>query len=357
MNEAQKEGGKALVAAAPQARLTDQQRRVIGLLIDLTRAAFHALDDSEERQGDDGRVHVIHSNNFDAVSNALDRLDELPDDRPGYTLGPAGKAEWALLAEQSAAPQTVTAPRQFTDEQVAALRVAADALIERYAAPIRAILDNAEHAPLARAHSEQGSVQRIAELEKERDHWKANHDAQVERARVLMERTDVPLERTRAYQHMRTLQRLVDVQKTLLEAFTGQLEAPADFNACTDDPIPAFPHSLKRLTDAYCVQQPLPVPDQMALVYRVDIGRLRGSWIHKNAYFESTVPAMQKIRAAIQDYHFALDSRARGLVAQDLAFNAICQALGMQWEQGKELQRRANAASGELNQANEQGKA
>lgn len=33
----------------------------------------------------------------------------------------------------------------------------------------------------------------------ERDHWKANHDAQVERARVLVERTDMPLERVQAY--------------------------------------------------------------------------------------------------------------------------------------------------------------
>ncbi|MEZ2310812.1 hypothetical protein AB6809_29630 [Paraburkholderia sp. RCC_158] len=210
-------------------------------------------------------------------------------------------------------------------------------------------------AVFAGIHPQTAQADRIAELERERDHWKANHDAQVERARVLMERTDVPVERTRAYQHMRTLQRLVEVQKMLLEAFTGQLEAPADFNACTDDPIPAFPHSLKRLTDAYCVQQPLPVPDQMALVYRVDIGRLRGAWIHKNAYFENTVPHMQAIRAAIQDYHFALDTRAHSGVAMDNAFRAICNALGMHWEQGAEKARRdANAASGQSNHSNEQ---
>lgn len=217
-------------------------------------------------------------------------------------------------------------------------------------------LDNLQRV-IARIHSEPSPAVRIAELERERDHWKANHDAQVERARVLMERPDMPLERVRAYQHMRTLQRLVDVQKMLLEAFTGQLAAPADFNPCTDDPIPGLDASVQRLRDAYCVQQPLPVPDQMALVYRVDIGRLRADWVHKRAYFESTVPAMQKIRAAIQDYHFALDSRAHGGIAQNRAFNAICEALGMHWEQGKELQRRAKAASGESNQPSEQGKA
>jgi len=34
----------------------------------------------------------------------------------------------------------------------------------------------------------------------ERDHWKANHDNQVERARLLIERDDLPIERIRAYQ-------------------------------------------------------------------------------------------------------------------------------------------------------------
>lgn len=33
-------------------------------------------------------------------------------------------------------------------------------------------------------------------------HWKANHDAQVARARVLVEREDLPLERVKAYQYM-----------------------------------------------------------------------------------------------------------------------------------------------------------
>ncbi|RQM44480.1 hypothetical protein EHZ19_28340 [Paraburkholderia bannensis] len=45
--------------------------------------------------------------------------------------------------------------------------------------------------------------------------------------------------------------------------------------------------SVKRLTDAYCKQQPLPVPDQMALVWRFDIGRLRNDWIRLNAWQES----------------------------------------------------------------------
>lgn len=37
------------------------------------------------------------------------------------------------------------------------------------------------------------------QLEAERDHWKANHDNRVEAARLLIERTDMPLERVKAY--------------------------------------------------------------------------------------------------------------------------------------------------------------
>jgi hypothetical protein len=42
--------------------------------------------------------------------------------------------------------------------------------------------------------------------------------------------------------------------------------------------------SMARLKAAYCVQQPAPVPDQMALVWRFDIGRLRSDWLRLNAW-------------------------------------------------------------------------
>jgi hypothetical protein len=90
-------GWQARAAASPAAEaVTDEQRSTINALIELTRATFIALDDSEEREGSDGREHVINSANFDRISAALDRLEELPDDRPGYTLDAGGKAEWAL---------------------------------------------------------------------------------------------------------------------------------------------------------------------------------------------------------------------------------------------------------------------
>lgn len=67
------------------------------MLIDLARATYLALEDSEERQGADGREHVIDSANFDAVSNALDALEALPDDKLATTTSgsatPTGEAQ------------------------------------------------------------------------------------------------------------------------------------------------------------------------------------------------------------------------------------------------------------------------
>lgn len=41
-----------------------------------------------------------------------------------------------------------------------------------------------------------------AEALRQAEHWKANHECEVSRARVLKERPDMPLERIRAYNHM-----------------------------------------------------------------------------------------------------------------------------------------------------------
>lgn len=83
--------------------LTDDARAVITMLINLARTTYHALDNSEECTGDDGRFHAIGGPEFDEMSDALDALEELPDDRPGYTLAAPGKAEWALRALLTAA--------------------------------------------------------------------------------------------------------------------------------------------------------------------------------------------------------------------------------------------------------------
>lgn len=62
-----------------------------------------------------------------------------------------------LSADRTAAPE----PHHLTGEQIAALRVAADTLIERYAAPIRAILANADQFDAAKALAASGAWQPI----------------------------------------------------------------------------------------------------------------------------------------------------------------------------------------------------
>lgn len=51
--------------------------------------------------------------------------------------------------------------------------------------------------------------------------------------------------------------------------------------------------------------------------------------------------ALEPIRQAIRDYHYALDTRQHGDLAQSSAFNEISQHLGMHWQQGKEAAIRA----------------
>ena len=43
-------------------------------------------------------------------------------------------------------------------------------------------------------------AQQIRKLQAEVAHWKANHASEVQRARILKERTDIPIERVRAYE-------------------------------------------------------------------------------------------------------------------------------------------------------------
>jgi hypothetical protein len=85
------------------------QHPVIGMLIEVARCAFLALDHSEEREGPDGREHVLDAQSFDDLSDALDALDGLPDDQPGVTMGPAQKAEWALRTVAATGAQGLTA--------------------------------------------------------------------------------------------------------------------------------------------------------------------------------------------------------------------------------------------------------
>ena len=50
-------------------------------------------------------------------------------------------------------------------------------------------------------------IRRLNKFEAESNHWKANHACEVERARVLKERPDMPLERIKAYDRMVELEK------------------------------------------------------------------------------------------------------------------------------------------------------
>ncbi len=73
--------------------------------------------------------------------------------------------------------------------------------------------------------------QSISELERERDHWKANHDNQVERARVLIDRPDMPLERVQAYKFLTEAQATIAAQA---HQIVEQQEKLSDIKGCFD---------------------------------------------------------------------------------------------------------------------------
>jgi hypothetical protein len=84
---------EAAPASAIEATLTEGERVTLGNLIHLVRALYYALDDGEEteRQGVE-----IAEDHYNLLSLAIAVFDDLPDDKPGYVMGPAAKAAWAL---------------------------------------------------------------------------------------------------------------------------------------------------------------------------------------------------------------------------------------------------------------------
>lgn len=89
---------------------------------------------------------------------------------------------------------------------------------------------------------------RCANLEKERDtwkanaeHWRHNHDKRVSAARVLIERIDMPLERTRAYQDYLSVQRELD--ETYEHALKMGDTVSKVVNAIRGEPPPNCLHS------------------------------------------------------------------------------------------------------------------
>lgn len=94
-NEALKEQ-VAQLEQEKEYRYVEQVLRPIRILLKVAKCAESLADNSEEMEGEDGRIHVGTAADFDELSDALDLLDELPDDKPGYVLGGAAKAAWAL---------------------------------------------------------------------------------------------------------------------------------------------------------------------------------------------------------------------------------------------------------------------
>lgn len=67
-------------------------KKVVGLLVDVARCAEQAMDDTV----DDGNGLHWNTEDFTRLGSVMELLDDLPDDKPGYTLSAAGKAEWAI---------------------------------------------------------------------------------------------------------------------------------------------------------------------------------------------------------------------------------------------------------------------
>ena len=99
------------------------ERQALEALCAVAVAAFHAADDSS----DNGNIIEVQRADFEALDAALDLLDELPDDQPGYTMTPGAKAKWALrrlldAAPALEAPAAPAAPLKATPEMRAAFR-------------------------------------------------------------------------------------------------------------------------------------------------------------------------------------------------------------------------------------------
>lgn len=108
-------------AGAAGGVLTTGERDVIETLLVLAYKAWCLADDTEDAGGE--KLNVVRSD-FDALSESLDKLNELPDYQPGYTMGESAKARWALrrildpLSRQPAA-QGERSAFQMVEEQEA----------------------------------------------------------------------------------------------------------------------------------------------------------------------------------------------------------------------------------------------
>jgi cell division protein FtsB len=101
-------------------------------------------------------------------------------------------------------------------------------------------------------------ARRVEKLESELKHWKSNHAAEVQRARVLKERADMPLERVQAYEQIGQLLAERDALAAELKAlrdqkpvaaYKGHRHIPSDtkeFWGMADNHLPAGTHLYAR---------------------------------------------------------------------------------------------------------------
>jgi hypothetical protein len=108
---------------AQPAGLTEVERKALDGLLKVAEAAFYVSDDSED---DGGELIKVLRKSSENLSDALDELEcSLPDDRPGYTLGPSSRAEWALrrLLDLDSQPVPAMAGDDLSDAEVVDLAV------------------------------------------------------------------------------------------------------------------------------------------------------------------------------------------------------------------------------------------
>ena len=89
-------------AGAAGGVVTEDVRNVIEMLIDVAYCADVATEDSENLG--DGEGHIVGDRECADLSAAIEALEELPDDQPGYVMGAAAKARWALRGLLGVAP-------------------------------------------------------------------------------------------------------------------------------------------------------------------------------------------------------------------------------------------------------------
>ena len=66
--------------------------KVVAMLVAVARSAWNVADNTMEFNGE----YSVMESCVNELSDALDALDELPDDQPGYVMNGPARAEWAL---------------------------------------------------------------------------------------------------------------------------------------------------------------------------------------------------------------------------------------------------------------------